>query len=191
MWLSLSPGRSRHPETPGSQSLLQTHLCFWPPLHRFILLVGVCWGSRWVGAFSQGLEDKSQIKGRNFSRAPSFTWAPDELGPGVWLCNKENNVLSPDTGPHWRRTQPCLRHPGMCEALRGCFAPSGILTAAWQGGHCPYAHFPDEETNACPRSPACMGQSHGGGWSVRRPCPLQPCGKALPALRLKQTVTLE
>lgn len=24
-------------------------------------------------------------------------WAPDEQGPGVWLCNKENNVLNPDT----------------------------------------------------------------------------------------------
>lgn len=147
----------------GSQSLLHTHLCSWPLPHGFLLRVGVWWGSRWVGACSQGLGDKSQIKGCNFSRAPSLTWAPDEQGPGVWLCKKENNALRPDTGPHWWRTQPCLRHPGMCEALRGCFAPSGILTAAWRGRHCPCAHFPDGETEACPRSPVYKRQSHGRG----------------------------
>lgn len=58
--------------------------------------------------------------------SPGFTWAPDERRLNVWLCNKEKDVLSPDTGPCWQRTQPCLRHPGMCQALSGCFAPSEV-----------------------------------------------------------------
>ena len=55
-----------------------------------------------------------------------FTWAPDERRLSVWLCNKEKDVLSPETGLCWQRTQPCLRHPGMCPALSGCFAASEV-----------------------------------------------------------------
>lgn len=78
------------------------------------LLVGGPAGWQVGGDIQPGAGRRKPNKGMKYLRAPGFTWAPDELGPGVWLCNKEKNVLSPDTGPHWQKPQACLRRPGMC-----------------------------------------------------------------------------
>lgn len=113
--LALSLRRSHHAETaPGVLTTSATHICkhiSFPVFHltaSFSLCsygspIPLLGGDLEVWQVAGGIQPEwgkwKPNRGMKCLESPGFTWAPDERGLNVWLCNKEKEVLSPDTGP--------------------------------------------------------------------------------------------